>query len=178
VTPGGGSQTAVEDRSQRCASHRGWRTPARTQVRQASIELRPSRAHGRPAWVPPWPSCIRMLVPCSATHATRSVTSPTCLPRSHLEPSPCSDSGGPLDSACAGSDWTQAVTIPSVQSFLNDRGDELSRHGLAFFDLEHGAYVLGRSLEGTLVDLARLDQACRLIEQGHTARASRPGPSN
>lgn len=103
---------------------------------------------------------------------------PNLPPTQPLGAVPVLGQRGPLDSACAGSDWTQAVTIPSVQSFLNDRGDELSRHGLAFFDLEHGAYVLGRSLEGTLVDLARLDQACRLIEQGHTARASRPGPSN
>lgn len=89
----------------------------------------------------------------------------------------------PVDDVFSSTEWVEAVTIPEVRSLVDEWALKLDGAGVAFLDYQHGAYVLGSSVEAAIVDLARLESSCRLWMfaevSGRSIQASRrPWPKN
>lgn len=78
--------------------------------------------------------------------------------------------------------WIEQVTIPEIERLADGWDVALQDQGVAFLDYEHGVYVLGGSLEGALIDLARVEASAALwlqtVRNRESIRVHRPHPKD
>lgn len=109
---------------------------------------------------------------CYTASCLASAGLPILAPTSPLGDVPCiSDSpSNEHNRPSTQTDWVTDVTIPAVSRYMPLWVETTRKRGVVFFDRDHGAYTLGRSVDAALVDLARLESSSRLWLQANNGR--------